>query len=645
MAYQIGFDGFGTGELGDVKITGGAVQNLNSYARVTAINGNTVTLDLEGASEGAYEKFRAGVEVLIHVSATNGTDAADLGRFLTAKITLVDGSVLTLDKQMFSVDLNFYYVQAVTFANFDCLTLGSDAVLTPPVFSPFTYTGGIVALKCWDTLRFDGGSIDLTGAGIPVNRKDYLRPLTSQESAANGESDFALFSGFENSFTADRFLLNAGDGAAFIVAKKLVCHPDSRIGNPRTHGAQFCRGATNSAGVKPSNITNVGGSSILIAAESFVNFTPKLIAKYRDASEPAGKGLCRCYIASETKLRNDEGLYAFDVLANPKRLQSLGVRNFGDGSFGDMVNPEAPLNNYLQVIRVQNGGHRLTILFETALGLAQVREDSLVLVQAVQKFPRNCFDAGLFTVARVLKREYDVITIDTPAPTVNLDNYHLQIISVPQFANFTLNAEFADTIPFKKLGGVFAIAVSDTCDLRGGKINVEGCGCGIGYGADGLSVLGNAQNADRFPLGAGHGSVFILAKNLICDANSRIGARYSGTGKGGRFGGNGVGAQGGGYRGEGGVGGGYLVGGDGIAAKGGFGSNGQSAGKYTGGAQGAHIMIIADSISGLTVANLSTGGEGGQPDGLNGACGYGGGGSHSGGGSGGFAFVYANLFT
>ena len=647
MAYETSY---GTGELGDVTITDGAVQNANSYARVVAISGNTVTIDTETMFEGAYEKFRANVEVLIHVSATNGSDTADLGRYLTANITLAQNGVLTLDRHMFNVDLDKYYVQAVTFANFDCLTLGRGAVLTPQVFNPFTYTGGILTLKVWDTLKFDGGCIDLTDAGIPAARKNQLRPLTEQESAANGESDYALYSGFENSIAADRFLLNAGDGAAFIVAKKLICHPDSRIGNPRTHGAQYCRGASNSVGVKPSNITNIGGSTILIAAETIENFTPKIIAKYRDADAAEGRGLCRCYIASETKLRSDEGLYAFDVLANPKRLQSLGVRDFGDGSFGDLTNPDAPLNNYMQVIRVQNGGHQLTILRQTAQGLAQIKAGALVLVQAVQKYPRNCFDAGKFTVARVLKHEYDVITIDTPAPEVNLDNYHLQIISVPQFANFTLANHYAYTVQFDKLGGVFAIAVNGTCDLRGGFVDMEGCGCGVGYGADGLSVLGNAQNCDRFPLGAGFGSIFILAKNLICNEGTRLGAKYSGAGTGGRFGGsNSDGSNaGGGYSGAPdengtGAGGGYTVGGAGNAgALGGVGGNGQSAGKFAGGAQGAHIMVIADSISGMTVANLSTGGEGGQPDGKPGAAGFGGGGAISDGGGSGFAFVYAN---
>ena len=197
MAYDLRQIGeYGTGELGDLKITDGAVNNINSYARVTAINGSTITIDVENMIEGAYEQFRAGIEILVHVSATNGTSADDLGKYLVTKITLVDGNVLTLDRQMFTVDLTYYYVQAVTFANFDCLTLGTGAVIVPPAYNPFHFVGGIVAIKCWDTLKFEGGSINLVDCGIPANRKTYLRPLDSQETAANGEGDNALLSGF-----------------------------------------------------------------------------------------------------------------------------------------------------------------------------------------------------------------------------------------------------------------------------------------------------------------------------------------------------------------------------------------------------------------------------------------------------------------
>lgn len=663
---QIG--GYGTGELGDIEISDGAVQNLNSYARVTAIDGNTVTIDIANMNEGGYETFRAGNDVLIHVSATNGTDATLLGSYVVAKITLVSNGVLTLDKPAPAVDLNYHYVQAVTFLNADCLTLKTGAVITPPPYDPFKFIGGIVAIKCWDTLEFAGGCIDLRDCGIPANRKNALRPLTTQETAANGEGDNAKFSGWENHITASRFLLNAGDGAAFIVSKKIICSDDARIGNPATHGAQFCRGAANSVGVKPSNITNIGGSTILIAADIIENFTPKIVAKYRSTDKIEGRGLCRAYIASNTTLRNDEGLYAFDRIANPRRVQqTLGVNDFGNGSFGDLTNPTAPLNNYASVKSIGRSGCLLNYETKTLNGLAPLTTGSLALIQNISN--------GKIVIARVLNDTGTAFIIDKKITTTGA----IQIVSVPEFDNLTITTNYTGTAAFNgDTGGVFAVAVKNTLDLTGGKINVEGKGGAPPYGADGLAYLGNSQNSDRLPLGEGHGSVFILAKNIITDANSRIGASYSGDGKGGRFGGNNSDGtnQGGGYSGafdenRTGSGGGYIgggaaaerdsggLGGSGAAGgttggtneldrtkiAGGYGSNGRAFGNFNGGSQGAHVMIIADRAN-LVTANISTGGEGGHGivDGISGAAGYGGGGSAGGssGGGAGAAFVYVN---
>lgn len=684
---QIG--GYGTGTLGDVKISEGATQTLNSYARVVGIDANTITIDTETMTLGAFEQFRAGEEILVHCSATNRGTPDYLGKYMVAKILLVTGNILTLDKTMFTVDLNYEYVQAVTVANFDCLTLGKGAVVTPPPYNPFHHHGGIVALKCWDTLKFDGGSINLVDCGIPANRKNALRPAVLQETPANGESDFALLSGQENFMTADKLVMNAGDGVAFIVAKKLIISESSRIGNPNTHGAQFCRGASNSVGVKPANITNVGGSTIFIAAETIEKFSPKMIAKYRNVDLFEGRGLCRCYIASNTKLRADEGLYAYDVLSNPVRLQEFGVKDFGDGSFGDLENPTAPLNNYAHVVSIQQDGYRLKIAGETLRGLAPIKTGALVLVQVIQLSTQAVSNAGKISVARVLDRTNDAVILDFPAPQVDLNRYAMQIISIPQFDNLTISGNYDKTTAFgspkggvTSIGGVCAVACANTLNLSGGRINVEGKGGAVGYGKRGLAVISNAGCNDRLPLGEGHGSVFILTKKLICDENSRIGATYSGAGAG-RFGGSNYDNQnaGGGYSGapdeDGGAsGGGYIGGGAGssdsnsrglggsgaaggtlghlnefIATEvtGGYGSSGKPSGKYAGGSQGSHVMIIADSCAGLSVANISTGGDGGktqnaQENGKPGAAGFGGGGAKNGssGGSGGFAFVYAN---
>ena len=70
---------FGDGRLGDVEIKDGLTQNLNAYARVKSISGNV--FEIANATESAFANFTAGETVLIHVSATNGTDAEPLGKY------------------------------------------------------------------------------------------------------------------------------------------------------------------------------------------------------------------------------------------------------------------------------------------------------------------------------------------------------------------------------------------------------------------------------------------------------------------------------------------------------------------------------------------------------------------------------------
>ena len=372
-----------------------------------------------------------------------------------------------------------------------------------------------MVIKCWNTFYFEGGNIDLTDCGIPANRKNALRPLHFQETAANGLTDKARLAGRENFITKDRFLLNAGDGALFLMTKNLVCDENSRIGNPKTHGAQFCRGAVDSVGVKPSNITNIGGSTILIAAENIENFTPKIIAKYRSADKPEGKGLCRCYIASNTELRTDEGLYAKDIISNENRVRELGIENFGDGSFGDCVNPATPLNNYAEVVDISQGGYKFRTKNLTLSGMALFSTNALVMALAVQKSDTFTKDAGKFIIGRIIKRENNSFILDKPFD-ISTEKYNVQLISIPQFNNLTISNNYTATPKYDgKKQGVFAVAVADTFNLEGGKINVEGKGGAAPYRRAGLAYIGNAQNCGRLPIGEGHGSVFILAKNLV----------------------------------------------------------------------------------------------------------------------------------
>ncbi len=637
MSFNLEYN-FGNGKQ-DLSVSNGAFNKLNSYARVLKIEQNTVTIDTENLIEGEFE-IKAGEIAMIHVSATNRTTADFLGKYLIAKIILVSsGGVVTFDKnieEFFSgVNLDFEYLQLITFAQLSCLKLKKDGILRPQVYNPFNYIGGILCIMCYDDFIFDG-QINLVDCGIPYSRKNSLRPLTTQETAANGESDFAKLSGQENFITAERFLLNCGDGAAFIIAKNFICSDESRIGNPSTHGAACCRGHKTSVGIKPSNITNIGGSTILIAAGNIQNFTPKIISKYRRADLPEGRGLARCYIASNSVLPVDEGLYSFDVLSNKNNVRNLGVEYFGRGTFGDFVNPTLPCNNYAKVTSISQNGYRLGISNKTLNGLAAFKKDSLILAQG-----------KTFTVARILSIDDNSIIIDKSAPA---DTF--QIISLPEFHNLTINQNYNLTRKFENgIGGVLAVAVADTFNLENGKLNVEGKG-----GAAPISS-GNSQMFNKLPIGAGAGSIFILAKKIILNENSRIGSLHSGAGEGGRLGGNNSDGTnpGGGYSGaedenNTGSGGGFLHGG----SYGGLGGSGFSRGTHSFDfdfskvatdnheLDGAHIFIIADKIENFALSAISTGGKG-AAGAQNGAAGYGGGGnSISSGGDAGGCFIYVN---
>ena len=635
---------YGDGSLGNVTAV---TATINSYAAVTAINTNSITINTSTQITGTA-KFVVGAKVLIHVSATKS--ARDyLGRWLLATITAVSGSTLTIDenpttKLMPAANLSSYYVQAIAVAQYKNLTVSSGTTITPPVYSVTSYHGGIVALMCSEKLTFNGGHISLADRGIPV-ANTALRPRFSYEVESGGDTE--SYAGWENTMNQYAFALNSGDGAAFIIAKTLVGNTNSRIGNVSTYGAQFYRGHKNSVtydDTAPTNITNIGGSSILIAAETISGFSTKMIAKYRNSASTKGQGHCRCYIASETKLRNDEGLYAYDVISTPSRLSSkMNIRSFGDGSASDIKDFKTQLNNYATITAIS--GTKVTYKNKTTTGLAPISAGALVMIHFNHKSATYTVDSGRFILAKVLSDNGSVLTLDTAPPSISVTNYAAQVVSIPQANNFTLTVENTGTPKFDGAqGGICAIAVKNTCNLSGGKLNVMLKGGGQGYGRAGLAYIGNAQDCDKLPIGQGHGSVFILAKDLTVNKNTRIGHTSTGSGnfayRGGTNDGYGSGANGGST----------------STYKGGYGSNGGFHTSYStipnNACQGAHVMIVADKITGFSVDSISTGGgthvAGRGSVGWNGSTSYAGGynggtsSSKHGGGSSGWCFIYCN---
>ena len=702
MAFPLS-DALGFGDSSTNYAPTDAATVINKYARVTAITSKTITI------ADPTEAFEAGDEILFQVFNVDSTSYRDyVGAWRICKIKSIDGSVLTVNNKPTKAFPADYFshasAQISSLPHYKNFTLNSGISLKPTPFA--SGRGGVVALKCSGTFKLKGGHIDLTNAGLTANRtltQYELDPSFNQLSIYT--YDNALQAGFNNGDLVNHFTLNRGDGACFIIAKEFVFNSSSRIGNPNTSGVAYCRGAHYSQG-RPSDVDMRGGSNILIAAESVTSFETKCLAKYRSGNNSVSPsaaessyGLASCCIATETDLPLDEALYSHEVLSDPARLhRTFNISGFGDGSDGSKTNPTSLLNNYARITDINDARNILTYTGKTTAGLAKFKVGALVMIHPSVGEAGYVQFAGRFHVATIVGLTSSKITLDKPLPSVSgytFARYDWQVITIPQFSSFTLSNEYAATLKYSNgKGGICAIAVSGTCTINGGLINVTGKGGAKPYGAKGLKHISNAGMATRLPIGAGHGSVFILAKNLVISGNARLGATYPGYYYGGySFQKSDFGnpttlpvTLGSGWQGLDGSNWGdnsNLCGGGGspqAAGKnpagnhnGGLGSNASDGD----GLQGAHVMIVADSVTGLEVGHLSTGGQSATTRTktskpiftAHGGASYGGGGVYSsnsnyfggeggfvgggagagdddtfgtGGGSGGFAFVYAN---
>ena len=532
MAYKMSdVGGWGTGALGDITNPSG---QINSYANVTAINTNTVTIGTP--SNGIYETFVVGKEILLHVSAVlSGTDATKLGKYLVATITGVSGSVLTLSKDVAAnlvanADLSTLVVQAITVAQFNTLTLSSGSI-TPPVYSTANKYGGIITYKCKTEQIFSGGSISLVDKGIPTASK-AMRPLTAQETNMTTliNNRHQSSSGWENHITSRQFLLNSGYGAAMIFAKKTtISSTASRIGGTAAGVAKYPYdpAASMNAG-NPS--AAIGGSTILFASETISGFVVNIISKGTNSS---GAGYGRCYIASETKLPLDAGLYAADCLSNPARLRAIGIRDFGSGIIGNVTNPTGQINSYAPVTAIN--GNQVTI-GTASTGVYGGFEAGAQVLFHVSAIKATCDNSqlGKMFATEILSVNGSALTLATQIPfTVPLANYHCQMITLPNFANLTIGTAYASTLAWdntSKIGGILAIKASGAFDLSGGSLNMVGKGLPKDdTQRPSLPKQCSGQQGDYLPLSQGNGAVFIVAKMLTMSASSKIGGTWTST--------------------------------------------------------------------------------------------------------------------
>ena len=361
----------------------GTRSDLNSYARVTAISDTTITIaDISESELDNLCKFRIGNEIILHVSASRNGATQYLGKWCWAKITAVSNNLLTLNRDVTKTlpasELANYYVQAIVICPILNETFDSDCVFSPPVFSTSTFTGGIIVIKCHNKFIFKGGKIDLTDKGIPVASK-AIRPLLKQELQGTLNTD--KYSGWENGVTADRFLLNAGDGACMLLAKKFQFNnTNSRIGNIDSRGMINCRASTDTE-VKPPNATNIGGSTILLATStgcSISRYNRQVIfSKYRNKTLAEGQGLARAYFATPGMSGDfdDQGCVSLDNIDSPNRLANkFNIHDFGNGSSGTVKNPDKCINNYARILSMSEDRKSLTVTKITTDGLEQIKK-------------------------------------------------------------------------------------------------------------------------------------------------------------------------------------------------------------------------------------------------------------------------------
>ena len=676
MAYKMSeVGGFGTGALGDITNPSG---QINSYANVTALNGTSVTIGTP--SNGIYETFAVGKEILLHVSAlAAGSNTAYLGKYMVATITGVAGSVLTLSKDptglLPAVELTNHHLQAITIAQF--ATLNLSATIAPLAYNATNKYGGVIALKCKTALNISGsGKIDLAAKGIPIG-SIALRPATTQEGTA-------AQIGWENHITARNLYLNCPDGAAFIAAKTVInAGTSTRIGGSTAGVAQYPYngGATSTTPVN-------GGPSILLAAQVVSGFAVSMISK--TSSNTSGRGLGRCYIATDTKLTADEGLYALDCLSNPARLTSMGIKNYGSGALGTISNPSGQINSYAPVTGLSPDGLQIGIGTTYNGAYERIEVGNTVMFHVSRQISTDNEHLGKFILAKVLAVAGTTVTIDNSVtsvlPSSILSSYKCQLVTVAQFDTLTISSTYSAAKAYDDshgCGGILALAAKTAMNLSGGKLNMEGKGIPANVSRPVAVWQCSGQQAVCLPISQGTGALFLVAKTMTVDSSSRLvgagsGAEYFGKSGGtapswgttGTTGGSGYGGGGGGggggetYPTAGGAGG-FQAGGDGgygggdafqgapgagadwsgIVGANGFpgGFGGGSGGAA--GAAGGSLFAVVDTIVGFNAHTISTGGYGGSggTPGYNGPPARGGGGG--GGGGAGTCFIYTNTIT
>ena len=508
------FGGYGTGARGAATLSSG---QINSYAPVSAMTGRSVTIGSKNV--GTLDDFAPNVEVLLHVSATKGSETAKLGEYAFARIRSVEGSVLTLDRMpVWSVsdsDMANYWIQAVAVPNFETLTL--TGALLAAAYNTGTHCGGILALKCSNGLIFNGGRLDVSNKGIPTGSA-ALRPAIPEETTEEGRL-------FVHSAPP---VMNRGNGVVMVCAKRTTFDATAAIG-----AAAFGN---------PDTGAGEGGASILFVSDELVNFRAEAIST-GGVEGGAGRGRCRIATRSEPALQvpSHELLYGHDLIHDPDALRRLGFRSFGDGRHKSVTNPTEVLCGYAPISRIGADLRTVETQYLQNAFYAPLEEGAMVLFHVSATKSAHIQEYGRYAIRRIVHRTASggnaVFTLDEPLPVPQnvTDNYWCQLVGIPQFETLTLR-DFTLNVPVwndsQKYGAILPLACSNLLSLSNAKVSTEKGKFPIGrrWGEKQQKRFinqTNAAGATRMMLGELNGAVLLLAKQIAPDGASRVGGEQS----------------------------------------------------------------------------------------------------------------------
>lgn len=220
----------------------------------------------------------------------------------------------------------------------------------------------------------------------------------------------------------------------------------------------------------------------------------------------------------------------------------------GNGAFGDITlsSGTQQINAYGMITSVADGTD-VSVNTNQSLGIyGGFDRGHEVLIHVSAKKATGESELGKYALRRVINVRSNVLVLDKPITdefmldNALLSNYHVQIITVPNFLNFTVNGG-ATVVPaqwdIKSGGGIIAFKCKQNLTLDGKLLS-----SGYMPGRSDSIPVSHSTLVNRFIIGGGGGVFIVVGNKCSASINSRIGAAHSGDlpagdgGKGGALG-------------------------------------------------------------------------------------------------------------